>query len=168
MDGIFSRIFMYFIGVIMITLVPLMIITTKIDGIVATQVRNATTEFVDSGRKAGYISPKTLSNFLDAITITGNVYEVKIEHKTQSAYPSDNGQGFYYVYTMYDKEDILNYIFPTTGDNRDYVMKNGDLLKVSVKCLNSTLGNSLYSTFIGTEFNSINYSYGGYIGNTKR
>ena len=113
------------------------------------------TNFVDSVRNKGYITPTMYNEFHEQLHATGNTYDVQMEHyhkkydpvyqdnlfdPTQpSTFQGDfqvNDDGFY-------NEQIFKVLFPDNADPKDsktrrYRMSVGDLFKVTVVNTNRT------------------------------
>jgi hypothetical protein len=62
----------------------------KKDDLAYSLALKATTEFVEASRIRGYVSYQAYNNFLLALTATGNIYDVRMEHKARKVYPVIN------------------------------------------------------------------------------
>ena len=60
-------------------------------------------------------------------------------------------------------------MYPSSGPDQDYRMKNGDYISVEVKNISPTLGTRLSRVF-QTKSSDITLftSYGGYVGNNRQ
>ena len=57
---------------------PLMTMSDRTDDVAQLTVETATTDFVDTIRTTGKITPDSYSTFMQNITSTGNTYDVEI------------------------------------------------------------------------------------------
>lgn len=163
-----------------ITLIVTMIIcgfTIKIDMDTQSYCNDAVHEFVDKSRSVGYISPNAYTEMMQKFGYTGNLYEITIMHQSQYYAPeadidahgkeSIHENELMNAFNTYYEDEILGYIFPTSGTDRDYELKNGDYLKVSFKLKEPTLGAKILGMFTTGEYMTISGAYGGYVGSLE-
>lgn len=150
-------IFSIIIAVILMFLFPIMDTWERQDDISYMAVYSTTVEFVDSARNLGYITPEMYTQFLQNIGATGNRYDVTIEHRRR-IYELN---GYLNVYTNTIEETLLK-------ENKNYEMKAGDYLYVSVKNTNKTQSTLLKEVLYASpqETLKIGVPYGGMVRNT--
>ncbi len=151
---------------------PLMTMSDRTDDVSQLTVQTATTEFVDNIRSTGKITPDSYSSFIQTITSTGNSYDVEIEvqvldenpgKKTSQTERDKIGENVYYsIYTS----QILDVIEPETGTPKNYNLKEGDIVSVSVKNTNQTMSQQLknfFYTVTGNNTYTIAASAAGFV-----
>lgn len=123
-------------------------------------VYNVVTQFVDAARLKGYITPTMYNDFLQSLHMTGNEYEIQMEHMHKKYHPeySDAANAntfldkYSVIYEGFYEETILDVLFPESSlpkdsDSRIYRMMVGDFFKVKVKNTNVTPG-TIMSDFL--------------------
>lgn len=80
MSETFSKITALVISVLLLFIFPTENLLSRQDDITQIIVLNETTEFVDSVRNLGYITPLMYMQFCEALSATGNIYEITMEH----------------------------------------------------------------------------------------
>ncbi|MGF7047497.1 hypothetical protein J2T13_002002 [Paenibacillus sp. DS2015] len=144
-------------------------------------VYNVVTEFVDAVRVKGYITPSMYNEFLQSLHVTGNDYEVQMEHRHKKYHPEYTDAAnattfqdtFSVVYEGFYEASILAILFPDSGlpkdsDSRKYKMMVGDFFKVTVKNTNITPGTIMSDFLYGIRELSkgrtvIVFPYGGMV-----
>ncbi|WP_026659211.1 hypothetical protein [Butyrivibrio sp. AC2005] len=175
MGDVLGRVFAAFFGCIIMFIVPIMLIAQKQDTIRQSYIDNAVVEFVDKSKVAGKITPEAYEKLCYDVDTAHLLCEINITHSSAYTVPTeviDPDTGYHEIATYrvdYTKEEILNVLYPASGDNRDYRMKNGDYLSVEVKNISPTLGTRL-SRLFQTKSSDITLftSYGGYVGNNMQ
>ena len=142
-----------FLFAVLMFIFPLMSVSERNDDIAQTVVQTATSEFVKKVSTYGSIKPNDYSAYVHELHATGNTYEIEIEvqhldenpGKKQATTSSDLiGENVYYsTYTT----EILDTMFPTSGDEENYVLKKGDNIIVTVKNTNKTIAQLLRTFF---------------------
>lgn len=161
------------LAAILMFVFPLMTMSDRTDDISQLTVETATTEFVDEIRTTGKITPDKYSKFLENIGSTGNTYNVEMEVKVKDENPGKKttqtsndkiGENVYYsVYTS-QIEEVLN-------NDKNYNLKEGDIVSVSVKNTNQTLAQQLknfFYTVVGNDTYTIAASHGGIVTTTGK
>lgn len=127
------------------------------DKIANTIIQSASTQFIDSARTKGYITPQMWDDFNTQLAATGNQYDVKLEHlhKLTSPIYSDPAnpatfQGdFTTYYTAYYNDQIMPVMFPNNtlpndDKTRRYIMQVGDYIGINLKNTNRTTATQLW------------------------
>ena len=147
---------------------PLMTMSDRTDDVSQLAVETATTDFVDEIRTTGKITPDKYSKFIENISATGNTYDVSIEvqvldenpgKKTTQTAKDKIGENVYYSIYTSQIEDVLD-------NNKNYNLKEGDIVSVSVKNTNQTLAQQLKNFFyrvVGNDTYTIAASHGGMV-----
>lgn len=139
-----------FLAAILMFVFPLMTMSDRTDDISQLTVETATTEFADNIRMTGKITEPLYSKFIESIGATGNTYNVELEAKILDENPGKKatqvdttkiGENVYYsVFTSQIEDKIFN-------GGGTYPLKEGDIIKVSVKNTNTTLSQQLKNFF---------------------
>ena len=156
---------------------PLMTMSDRTDDVAQLTVETATTDFVDTIRTTGKITPDSYSTFMQNITSTGNTYDVEIEvqvldenpgKKTTQTNRTTNGENVYYsIYTS----QILDIVDPDNGTPRTYGLKEGDFVSVKVRNTNQTMSQQLknfFYTVTGNDTYTIAAEHGGIVSATGK
>lgn len=114
-------------------------------------VTNAVTQFVDAVRSKGYVTPTMYNEFLHDVYVTGNEYEIHMEHLhkkyhpeyTDAADPTTFLNTFNVVYEGFYDSDLTSILFPDNSlpedsELRKYKMMVGDFFKLTIKNTNRT------------------------------
>jgi hypothetical protein len=75
---------------ILLFVLPVYVSFEKKDDLAYSLALKSTTEFVEATRIKGYISYQSYNNFLLKLSATGNIYDVRMEHKAKKFYPVIN------------------------------------------------------------------------------
>lgn len=156
---------------------PLMTMSDRTDDVAQLTVETATTDFVDTIRTTGKITPDSYSTFMQNITSTGNTYDVEIEvqvldenpgKKTTQTNRTTIGENVYYsIYTS----QILDIVDPDNGTPRTYGLKEGDFVSVKVRNTNQTMSQQLknfFYTVTGNDTYTIAAEHGGIVSATGK
>lgn len=149
------------------------------DDLSRNMVYNAVTQFVDAVRNKGYLTPVMYQDFLNEIHMTGNDFDIQMEHLHKKYTPvytdASNPDTFQHdidvSYAGYYTADIMSVIFPNStkekdDDARKYKMNVGDFFKVTVKNINRTSGTIMMDFISGSisgEAAVLAYPYGGMV-----
>lgn len=139
MEDVVQRVFAILISVIIFFLFPLYIAFEKKDDISYALALKITSNFVDNVTSKGYITTSMYDKFISDLSITGNIYDVKIEHRAKKYNPviQEYGSDFkrigtsgdldYFIYKDrledLDKDEDLD-IDKSTGDK--YIKGNSN------------------------------------------
>ena len=152
MEDTFTTIIGMFIAIIIMFIVPLITIADRSDDISQLIVQTATTNFEDEIIKTEKITRAQYENFKSELTSSMNTYEIDIELKILDPNASKSitdkdfsiGKNAYYSIFSSQIEEILQ-----ESDNVEgivtgkIVLKEGDVISVTVKNDSSTLSQSL-------------------------
>ena len=173
MEDILISIIGISIAAILMFIFPLITMSDRTDDISQLTVEIATTEFVDDIRQSGKITPDRYAQFVQNIGSTGNTYNIQMEVKILDKNPSrkvvestqSTSENVYYsVYNSQIEERILN-------QDKDYYLKEGDIVTISVNNNNQTISQQLKNLFykvVGEDTYSIASSHGGMVTATGR
>ena len=163
-----------FLAAILMFVFPLMTMADKSDDVSQLSVQNATTDFTNKIRTTGYISQDDYDNFILTLASTGNSYNAEITVQKLDQNPAKKssgdtttiGQNVYY--TMYTTQ-IMEQINPNATqypNGRTLLLKEGDIISVSVKNTNTTIAQLLRNAFYkvtGNDTYQISASHGGIV-----
>ncbi len=143
-----------FISAILMFIFPLMSISERSDDITQLGIQTATVDFVDKIRSTGKITEEDYDSFISTLNATGNSFDVNMEvkvldenpgKKTQWAVKDKIGENIYY--SVYDTQ-IKDELFSKNGNGSgQYLLKEGDIVSVSVKNTNKTISQLLRNAF---------------------
>ena len=146
-----------FLAAILMFIFPLMSTSDRTDDITTQAVESATTDFVDEIRSTGKITQDNYDNFIQTISSTGNSYNVEMEvqvlddnpgKKVTEAEYTKVGENYYYSeYTTQILDEI-------NSDAGAMYLKQGDMVTVSVKNTNRTIGTILRDFFYSVTGNN--------------
>lgn len=138
-----------FLAAILMFVFPLMSTADRSDDISQQAVQTATTEFVDNIRSTGKITQDKYNSFASKIIQTGNSFDIEMEakildensrKKTGQTSSTKVGENQYYSEYTSQIEETLN-------NNGVYVLKEGDIISVTVKNTNKTISQILKNFF---------------------
>ena len=134
-----------FLAAILMFVFPLMTMADKKDDVSTQSIQSATDSFATTVRTTGKITQDTYDNFSKTLAATGNAYDIDISVQKLDENPSKKetskyetiGENVYY--TMYKSQimDALN------SNNGILPLSEGDIVNVSVKNTNVTIGQQL-------------------------
>ena len=150
MDDILSAIIGIALTSIIMFIFPLITMSDRADDISQLAVKVATTEFANNVKKVGKITPNEYNVFIQNIGSTGNTYNVEMEVRVldenpsrkvvQAASTNQPTENIYYsIYTSQIQEVLSN--------EKDYLLKEGDIFTVNVKNTNQTMSQQLKNFF---------------------
>lgn len=132
-----------FLAAILMFVFPLMTMADKKDDVATLTVKTATTEFTDTIRTTGKITQQGYDNFVQTLAATGNSFDVEMKvqildenpaKKETSARQTIGDNVYFEMYTT----QILEALKKGT-----LVLKEGDIVSVSVENTNVTIGTQL-------------------------
>ena len=137
-----------FIAAIVMFVFPVMYIAKSNETISQSNVQALTNDFVNTARTTAKITEDNYSAFIQKLDATGNKFDTEIEIQVLDENPRKTnsttiGENLYYsVYTNDIKQQL------ETGD---YDLKEGDVIKVTVKNTNKTMYQMFMTAFMGTN-----------------
>jgi len=159
---------------------PLSAVADRTDDISQQAVQNATVEYVDSIRTTGKLSLEDYTKFTETIAATGNSYDIEMQvkildenigKKAAQTEVEKIGENVYYVMYTSQVMEQINPIDPATGkakypNGRTLLLKEGDIVSVSVKNTNTTIAqllrNAMYK-LTGNDTFQVGASHGGIV-----
>lgn len=99
MDDNLQKVFSVLISILIFFILPLYITFEKLDDISYSLALKITSNFVDNVTAKGYLSEEMYNDFITRLSVTGNVYEVKMEHVSKKYTP------VYYLYNRNENSD---------------------------------------------------------------
>lgn len=156
------------LAVFLLVVIPLQVTSQRVDTMSKLDVDTITSDFVDQIRTQGALTKDDYYNFKQTLTSTGNTYDVNLEFKILDENPGKKttqtgrdkiGENVYYsVYTS-QIENVLE-------ENTKYALKEGDLITVTVRNINLTIGQQLKNfayKVIGNDTYTISASKSGMV-----
>ena len=170
MSDTFITIIAIFLAAILMFIFPLMTLADRNDDVTQLTVQTATTEFVDEIRRTGKLTEDKYNSYISTIASTGNAYDVEIkfqildENPAKKTSQSDGatviGENVYYaVYTT----QIVDRIEDSEQENK-YVLKEGDIVSVTVKNRGQTLAQTLRNVYYRVSGNNTYTIYASWSG----
>lgn len=145
-----------FLAAVLMFVFPLMSVSERNDDIAQIGVTSATSDFVDKVKTTGVVTEQNYSSYLQTLNATGNTFDVAVElkildenlsSKVGQASSDKIGENVYYsVYTS-QMEEVLK-------SKGKYVLKEGDMISVSVKNTNQTIAQMLKNFFYSVTGNN--------------
>lgn len=172
-----EKVFALILAILLLFIWPISSALDKQDDVSQLVVTNAVTKFVDSVRDKGFITPTMYNEFADQMALTGNTYDIQMEHLHKRYDPiyNDAGvfQGGYNVnYEGFYNAQINDKLFPRNSSdkidspNRVYKLAAGDFFSVTVKNTNrtpATLISDILNGTINAPDEKIVVPYGGMV-----
>lgn len=157
MSDTFITIIAIFLAAILMFIFPLMTLADRNDDVTQLAVQTATTERVDEIRRTGKLTEDEYNSFISSIAATGNAYDVEIkfqildENPAKKTSQSDGvtviGENVYYsVYTTQIVERL--------GTEGKYLLKEGDIVSITVKNRGQTLAQTLRNVYYKVSGNN--------------
>lgn len=157
-----------FLAAILMFVFPLMSMSEQSDDISKLAVQTSTTEMVDDIRAKGVVTQTAYDKFVEEITSTGHVFDVEMEiqvldenvgKKATQTQTDEIGKNSYYsVYSTQIMEQLEK-----TGK---YVLKEGDIVSITVKSRGTSIAQQLQSAFqsvIGNDVSAITAQHAGMV-----
>ncbi len=188
MEDNLQRVFSILISILILFILPLYIAFEKMDDISYSLALKITSNFVDNVTAKGYLTKEMYNDYISRLSVTGNVYDVKMEHVAKKyepalfVYNNENRVISILDYSLYagqwtNSEDSLK----ISSRNVSYSYKKSDI-KLSyntseikytqeqiLKVLNSNgdipyskMSLNQYSSLDKKEITSIPYMYANY------
>lgn len=162
---------------ILMLVVPLILIADRADDVSQLIVQTHTSEFVNEIVKSGKITNDQYQKFLDQLVSSGNTYEVDMEiqildeNTAKRVTDNDNtkiGNNTYYSIFTSQIEDIIAKSGEDVNNNIEgrILLKQGDMISVTVKNSSKTLSQSLksfYYNIVGSDIQIITATASGTI-----
>ena len=157
MSDTFIIIFTIFLAAILMFVFPLMTLADRNDDVTQLAVQTATTERVDEIRRTGKLTWDQYNSFVSTLAATGNAYDVELrfqildENPAKKTSQSDGitiiGENVYYsVYTTQ--------IVDRLGREGQYLLKEGDIVSITVKNRGQTLAQTLRNVYYKVSGNN--------------
>ena len=138
-----------FLAATLMFVFPMMSVSERNDDIAQINVQAITDKFVNNIKATGVITENQYDSFIQSLGATGNSYDVDIEVKKldenisvkySQAEKQKIGENIYYsIYTTQVEDEL--------GTNKKFLLKEGDLIYVSVKNTNQTISQMLRNFF---------------------
>ena len=148
-DSMISIIAIIIAAVIMF-LVPMMLISDRVDDISQLSIQTNTAEFVNEVIKSGKITDAQYQKFVTRLYSTGNTYEIDMEVKVLDENTAKRettgltiGNNTTYSIFTSQVEDIIS-------NDGALLLKQGDAISVTIKNSSRTISQSLKSFFFNT------------------
>ena len=152
MGDSFMTVIAIFVATILMFIFPLLSVSERSDDISQLAAQTAVVEFVDKVSSTGKITAADYDSLINSLATTGNTYDVEIEARILDENPGKKvtwtsgdkiGENIYYAqYTS----QIVDELAKNDGKG-EYVLKEGDMISVSVRNTNQTLSQMLRNFF---------------------
>jgi len=171
-----SKVFAMLLAILLLYIFPVENMLTRQDDIARVFVLNETTEFVDSVRNLGYITPLMYMQFTQNLSATGLVYDIKMEHMhcsinpvfidpvDMTSYQNDFSTNYLTTYTDEITETLFPEI-PSPSEDRTYRLSKGDYFTVMITNKNKTIATKVQEMLIMTNLPAkcVFINYGGMV-----
>lgn len=179
MGNYVGKVFALILAVLLLFMWPISSSLEKQDDVSLIVVLNSVAKFVDSVRDKGYITPIMYNELVNQMGLTGNTYDIQMEHLHKRYDPvyDDAGTflgGYNVNYEGFYNAQINDKLFPrnssekTDSPNRIYKLAEGDFFNVTVKNTNRTPSTLVSDVLMGTinaPNEKIVVPYGGMVHN---
>ncbi|MNK13564.1 hypothetical protein D3C87_316490 [compost metagenome] len=141
-----SKILAALLAVLLLYLVPAVQHAKTQEDISFLTAYHALTEFVDSVRNKGYISPVMYEDFRTEVGASGNQFDVELEHQHKKYHPeyADPSDALTFLneysvqYEGHYTDELEKVLFPDTSEEKDskkrkYYLEMGDYFTVSIQ-----------------------------------
>lgn len=141
------------------------VMLTRMDGVLDSYVTNKATSFVDTCRTTGRIEPQTYEKFAQTVYSIGN-YSVEISHGRKIGLWDKEEKRAVVEYNEVYTAQILGYMYPEDeNENYPYIMSNGDIITIKITKKGTGLAGNLLGVFIGAANEpTIVVNYSGTVG----
>ena len=157
MSDTFITVIAILLAVVLLVVVPLQVTSQRVDTMPKLDVDTSTSDFVEQIRTTGSLTKDDYYNFKQKLTSTGNTYDVNMEFKILDENPGKKttqvtrdkiGENVYYsVYTAQVEKTLED-----EKNDGKYSLKEGDLVSVTVRNTNLTIGQQM-KNFVFLVFN---------------
>ena len=161
-----------FLASVLMLVFPLVNLSSKVDNISGTNVEELTSDFVNTVKTTGKITSEEYDAYLNQLGATGNTYDVSMEVKKIGENPGKKtlqsakdkiGENYYI-------SDYTSQIVSELEDKGVYKLNQGDIVSVTAKNTNVTLGqkmrNFLYS-LVGSNTYKLSTTQSGMVTATQ-
>lgn len=148
MSDTFITVIAILLAVVLLVVVPLQVTSQRVDTMSKLDVDTLTSDFVEQIRTTGSLTKDDYYNFKQKLTSTGNTYDVNMEFKILDENPGKKttqvtrdkiGENVYYsVYTAQVEKTLED-----EKNDGKYSLKEGDLVSVTVRNTNPTIGQQM-------------------------
>ena len=144
-----------FLAALLMFVFPLMSISDRNDDISQLAVQTETVEFVDNVRSTGKLTLDNYNSYVQTISATGNSYDVELEVKVLDENPGKKaataaatkiGENVYY-------SEYTSQIMDELKSKPTKLLKEGDIVSVTVKNTNTTIAQMLKNFFYSISGN---------------
>ena len=144
-----------FLAAVLMFVFPLMSVSERNDDIAELSIQAATAEFVNKVKTTGVVTTQNYDAYLQTLNATGNMFDVDVElkildenlsSKVGQASADKIGENVDYSVDTSQMEDVLN-------ARQKYILKEGDMISVSVKNTNKTIAQMLKDFFYSVTGN---------------
>lgn len=175
MEDSLGKIISIFLALLLIIIFPVLSFGQLQDEASRTIVFSKTTQFVDSVRSLGYITPEMYENLRANISRTGLYYDIKMEHYHKTVMPMLERSGNSYVvkpstYHSYDNiitnEEIMDTLFPhNPSQQKNYYLSKEDYFVLSVHNVTPSIATKIAQIIVSKRIHDtqIIVRYGGMI-----
>lgn len=174
MGDTIAKVFTVLLAVLLLFIYPMMEMLEQQDYTTNLFVYTETTKLVDAVRNTGYLTSRMYQEYLDKLSVTNVIFDVKLEHEHRKYDPiytdpldeSSFQDDFAVNYRGYYTKEILDILFPNDGSNFEkYYFSQGDYFKVKAVNKNKTLATKVVQFIYGRELptETIIIQYGGMI-----
>ena len=159
MGDSFMTVIAIFVATILMFIFPLLSVSERSDDISQLAAQTAVVEFVDKVSSTGKITAADYDALVQNLATTGNTYDIELEAKILDENPGKKvtwtsgdkiGENIYYSrYTSQITDELAK-----NDGNGVYTLKEGDMISVSVKNTNRTIGTILRDFFYSITGNN--------------
>lgn len=150
---------------------PVINMADRVDTASQTDIETQASEFINEIQTTGKLTSEKYSKFIENLNLTGNTYDINLEFKILDENPGKKtlqttrdkiGENIYYSVFTSQIEEKLN-------SDGVYNLKEGDIVKVTVRNTNLTLAQQVKDFFykvVGNDIYTIQASQTGLVTST--
>lgn len=163
----YSKLTSYIVLVLMVTIMPIMILSLFMNHTYEMAAKAEITEFVNTCEQTGRIDPAEYRNLYKNLGTLGN-YHITMSIKQLVAFPNGAG-GFEYRTIDLGDNEITELLFGTNEKPEDTIlyMNSGDQITVTLSGYALSTASNLLNVMCGTDINKIIIKDSGVVGEAK-
>ena len=153
MDEIFGKVISILLAAMLFCMLPFSAMAQRQKNAAQMYLLSESTRFVDSICNTGFVSEQMLEQFYHQVSVLPQLCEIHIQHESLELVYDEKKEGYEYVSTYHDEEDIWNMV----KKQEVYRFSKNDFVQVIITC------KSGWSLIPGQEDATMNIRYGGVV-----
>lgn len=163
MTEVFDKIVVFIITAVLMFIVPVILVSNRLDQSAQSYMDSAVISFVDNVRVMGKITPEGYEAFIMALDSIKPCCDVDITISGKEVIPGDNGDVYTYYRNMY-KSEIIEKMYASDTGKSDVYLSSGDYIRVAVKTTQPTTAQRMLSS---GKYVPLYVTYGGFVRSSR-